>query len=111
LVETCFQVQPLSRDGDQHIHRHSDPDLGLHRVLAGASLPIDKSVCDPKPKSSCKAERNPFNVGHNDLANYNNAKARARACAFLHAVIILISKFLDEVSVEAPAARTGVRQV
>jgi hypothetical protein len=75
------------------------------------SLPIDKSVCNPKPKSSCKAERNPFNVGHNDLASYNNAKARARACAFLHAVIILISKFLDEVSVEAPSARTGVRQV
>jgi hypothetical protein len=31
--------------------------------------PVDKSACNSKPKSLRQAGRNPFNVGHNDLAN------------------------------------------
>jgi len=31
---------------------------------------IDESACNPKPKDLRQGERNPFNVAHDDLANY-----------------------------------------
>jgi hypothetical protein len=31
---------------------------------------IDESACNPKPKNLRQGERNPFNVVHDDLANY-----------------------------------------
>jgi hypothetical protein len=30
--------------------------------------PVDESACNPNPKSLRQAGRNPFNVGHNELA-------------------------------------------
>jgi hypothetical protein len=46
--------------------------------------PVDESACNPKPKSLRQAERNPFHVGYNELANYSvysasSRRARARA--------------------------------
>jgi hypothetical protein len=38
----------------------------------GHGEPVDESACNPKPKSLRQAERNPFHVGHNELANYNS---------------------------------------
>jgi hypothetical protein len=34
----------LFDDGDQHVGRHGDPDLRLHRVLAGAEEGLDAQV-------------------------------------------------------------------
>jgi hypothetical protein len=34
-VKTGLQPQPLAYDRHQHVNRHRDPDLGLHRILAG----------------------------------------------------------------------------
>jgi len=33
--------------------------------------PVDESACNPEPKNLRQGERNPFNVVHDDLANYN----------------------------------------
>jgi hypothetical protein len=55
------------------------------RIFCGHSLPINKSVCNPKPKSSRKAERNPFNVGHNDLANYSSIKYSVHGMCIIQA--------------------------
>ncbi len=40
-------------------------------VLCEHFSPVDESTCNSKPKSFRQVGRNPFNVGHNDLANYN----------------------------------------
>ena len=38
---------------NQHIHTHRDPDLGLHRVLAGAVISLDPQVLfDPLEEQS-----------------------------------------------------------
>jgi hypothetical protein len=39
-----FKLQAFLRDGDQHIRRYGDPDLRLHRVLAGAKEHLDAQV-------------------------------------------------------------------
>src|SRR6267378_6269715 len=33
---------------------------------------VDESACNPKPKSFPQAGRDPFSVGHDDLANYRH---------------------------------------
>ena len=42
------QLRALLDDGDQHIGRHGDPYLRLHRVLAGAEEGLDaQMLLDP----------------------------------------------------------------
>ena len=36
--------EPFPNDGDQHVNGDGDPDLGLHRVLAGAVEGFDSQV-------------------------------------------------------------------
>jgi len=38
-VQAGRQVEPLLDDGDEHVHRNGDPELGLHGVLGGAVRP------------------------------------------------------------------------
>jgi hypothetical protein len=38
------QVEPLSNDGDEHVHADSDPHLGLDRVLGCAEEALDPQV-------------------------------------------------------------------
>ena len=41
-------MQTLLRDGDQHVGGYGDPDLRLHRVLAGAEEHLDaQMLLDP----------------------------------------------------------------
>src|ERR1700686_2856762 len=47
------------------------PGQGTVHVFCEHLSPVDESACNPKPKSLRQAERNPFHVGHNELANYS----------------------------------------
>jgi hypothetical protein len=46
------------------------PGRGAVHVFYEHLSPVDELACNPKPKSFCQVERNPFNAGRNDLANY-----------------------------------------
>ena len=47
-VEAHVQPKPLFHDGDQHVDRDGDPDLGLHRILGGTIESLDaKMLFDP----------------------------------------------------------------
>jgi len=47
-VERGVQLQPLPNDGDQHVDRHRDPDLRLHRVFGGSVELLDtEMLLDP----------------------------------------------------------------
>jgi hypothetical protein len=50
------------------------PGQGTVHFFCEHLSPVDESPCNPKPKSLRQAERNPFHVGHNELANYNREK-------------------------------------
>ena len=51
MVKTLLQPKTLASDGHQHINRDGDPDLSLHRVLAGAVEHFDAKVLfDPFEK-------------------------------------------------------------
>ena len=43
-VERDLQGEALLDDGDQHVHRHGDPDLRLHRVLGRSEKRLDAQV-------------------------------------------------------------------
>jgi hypothetical protein len=44
-----------------------------HETRCAPDVGVDvESACNPKPKSFRQAGRNAFNVGQNDLANYND---------------------------------------
>jgi hypothetical protein len=56
------------------------PSLSVH---CEHFSPGDESACDPKPMSFRQIGRNPFNVGHKDLANELKGMFRERRwCAF-----------------------------
>jgi hypothetical protein len=44
------------------------PGQGTVHFFCEHLSPVDESACNPKPKSLRQAERNPFHVGHNELA-------------------------------------------
>jgi hypothetical protein len=39
-----LQPEPLANDGDKHVDRDGDPDLGLHGILAGAEECLDSQM-------------------------------------------------------------------
>ena len=44
MVKTPIDAEALPDDGDENINRNGDPDLGLHRILAGAVEGLDSKV-------------------------------------------------------------------
>ena len=44
LVEAGVRAETVADDRYQHANRHRDPDLGLHRVLAGPEERLDSQV-------------------------------------------------------------------
>jgi hypothetical protein len=53
---------------DSEVAIETSGDLRLLETQADSAFALP---CNPKPKSLREAERNPFNLGHNDLANYS----------------------------------------
>lgn len=54
-VERGVQIEPLLGDGDEHVDRHGDPDLRLHRVLGVAEKPLDPKSLAQHRDVRCKA--------------------------------------------------------
>ena len=50
-MQRKFQIEALANDGHEHVHGHSDPHLGLDRVLGGAEEALDaQMLLDPSKK-------------------------------------------------------------
>src|ERR1035437_2200078 len=67
LVKARVQTHTLADDGNQHVNRDRDPDLGLHGVLGGAEESFDpQMLLDPFEQL-------------NDILPINNALLKSRS--------------------------------
>ena len=78
MVKAGLQSQALADDGDQHVDRDGDPDLGLHGILASAKERLDSEMLlDPFEQL-------------NDILPINNAllmpRSTTRSIPCLHTV-------------------------